>query len=30
VGTYLPAWLVTYVLVVVPLVYLLKAVLRVH
>ena len=29
-GTFLPAWLVTYVLVVVPLVYLLKAVLRIH
>lgn len=30
VGTFLPAWLVTYVLVVVPLVVLLKAVFRVH
>ncbi len=30
VGAILPAWLVTYVLVVVPLVYLLKAVLRIH
>jgi hypothetical protein len=29
-GTILPAWLVTYVLVVVPLVYLLKAVFRIH